>query len=1233
MRAAPRFYGLVLAAVMAAATTAGAIESPTSYGEVARVDTPILRVPQAETPPTIDGTMEEGEWEDASAWTCFWYDYAQADFRFLAPIQTQLQVYSTYDRENIYFAYTSPVYPENSWLKAKGRFPDVVGHPLYGILWDDHIELEVRPVADNVEGFRRGLFKWIINPTASTSDQYWSQNRGPGQTWQSRATVRCGVTGKRWVLEIAIPLENMVTGNYAGKDKQGRPIVPLPPPPETAYRVWFTRAIGGNGPFFNASDAHVWNTTKTKLVLDPAAVGFQINELGPIMEDVIDVQLTMKNHNSRSETVRIGFFVESDEGLIYSSYDAPELNDGLVELVPGEVRKVRLQQPFPGIARDGNALWVDVRSAGNPAKVLFRTRLVPFHSMEGGAVMRGEEVWSFRERRIEIIRELRPPRRDFDWWYNYNGYTFEDAEERDYLVLDPENPRISSVIDIGMYGATEEAQKAVEAKLLFMEAWGQEKTILEADQRFRGDFSIAVHKLPKLTAGKQYRISLLLFDRNKRIVGERNTEPFTYVEQEWQGNDIGLDDVVWEPFTPMEPGEKGFETLKHSFEVGESGLPAQVRIKPDPRDLPLEKRGQDAKLSDAELVALGRGPQVRSPWRLEAVVGGQRVKAEITQPAKLVRTWKSELEYASAMKVGPVDVQLRTQYDCDGAMHVRMTYSGGGQSIDALELVAPVDGQVDVVNSALYGGGMTGADIWEVSLPDAEGVVWDSATLELPELYYTRFVPWMFFGSGDRGWSWYCDSDENWMIEPEGSTMTLERDKQGKVTWRVKFVNHAVQVKGRRTIEFTVLTHPSKPKPDDYREIAWFFRGDTWARGYMIEPIILSPDELRKQWRFAAGAPKDTPDAERTTFRKDTAPWNRFGRWRNIGVTPEMNKHFEQKAVYYLARQIREGRRTGYWWDEYWPTYRSTNLATGDAHVRDAEAIGEKELPWQDGWLTGYQRNTFKRLARVWKEENVPQRNFLWANNSATLLESCAWDTQWVEECGAAHRSFEVDGVVQYPASLCTYMAHNYTGLICRISPDVIVALNGDDKRLDRQLLGRALLHDIGVGFEGPHGYFVHKEQAIRLFDGLREFGFFDDDQTEKIPFWRNDVVTVEGPEKVYCSVYRRALDGDRKGCKAMIVLMNEMDEHVDVTVRLADVKRVLGGANTLTVGAVQDDVAVPEGLGDWWKDLAGRDAARPAMMDVENGAVVDGSNAETYGPVRVRMHDFRVLYVEHEAK
>ena len=1198
--------------------TAPAAETPSSYGEPAKVDNPILRIPYMRKAPEIDGVLAPGEWEDAGALSCFWYDYTQADFRFMAPMQTQLQVYGAFDKEFLYLAYSSPVYPENSWLKARARFPDVIGHPLYGLQWDDHLELELRPFADLAKGFQLGLFKWFINPINTYSDQYWTINQGEGKSWKSQMKARSQSTGKRWVVELAIPYTAFVTGNYDAKDATGRPLVPLPPADGTVYRSWFTRAIGGNGDFFIAYDAHIWNTTKNQLVFDSQAPSFQVNELGPIMEDVIDLSVTVKNHADKSQTVRLGFFVESAEGLIYSSYAAPELKEGLLELVPGEVKKLRLRQPYPGISTDGNVLWFDVRAAGNPAKILYRTRLVRFHSMDGGVL---KDI-PFRQRRVECITALRPPRKDFDFRWDFSSYT----------------KRISAVVDLGIHGASEEAKSAKEAKLSVLKNNADEDVLLEKTAPVNGDFATFLFDVPKLTDGESYKLSLLLFDANKRIVGEENGEPFKYKIEPWMNTKTGTDDVVWEPFTAMQATATGFSTLKHEVTVSDAGLPAQLIIKPDARDLPLERRAAPAMVTPAELEAAGRGPQLRAPMRLEVIVGGQRLPAQATAKAKLVRTWKSELEYQAQLQIGPVPAMLTVRYDCDGSLHGRLVYGGPtAAQVDALELVTDLSGPVDMAFSASDGGGMAAADVWDCGLPEKPGVVWDLAKMEPLELFYSRFTPWFWLGSGDRGFSWFSVSDQGWLLDRAGTSMIVERDAAGKVTWRVKFVNHPVAVQGEHEVTWSLLVHPAKPKPAKYRLHAWQYRSG-WSEGYAVEAMDLSDQYLKDRWRHAASAPKDLPYEKANTWRKDDPPWNRYGRWRNIGTCPELDQIWQDKGSFHYERHIRIGRRMGGWMDEYWPEmHPSNNLAMGNAYLRRPEDVGPNEIPWQRQWLTDYQRGFYKRIGREYARNNVPNRNCTWANNASTFLESFLYDGMLVEECGAGHRAYEVDMVTQFPNTLYRYMAHNFTGLVMRAMADVTPVGPGDDKRLDRQLLGRALLNDIGVCYDGPHGVITHKEQGVRLLSLLTDFGYFEADGTEYLPYWRSGGAVRYGsgePDtaKVYVSVWRRALPNGR-GTKALILLFNENFTPTTLPLTLMDPKRVLGGPNTLNAGQVLGGAGagLTADLQQWWQALAGRDAQAKVLRDAETGEIIPRlpGAAEAYGPLLVPYHDYRLLYAE----
>jgi hypothetical protein len=1214
-----QFFAAALAILGVGLRIVSGVETPTSYGEAARVDTPILRLPFMTKPPTIDGIMAEGEWEDSSSVSGFWYDFGQADFRFMAPPQTQLQLYAGYDKEHLYVCFSSPVYPENSWLKARGRFPDVLSHPLYGMLWDDHHELEIRPFPDITKGFQLGLFRWDVNPIGSVTDWYWSQQGGHDWKWKSGAVIRSQADGKRWVVEYAIPLASFLYGNYAANDAAGKPIVTLPPGDGTIYRAWLVRAIGGNGNFFNVFDQHIWNTTKLELVFDSQAPSFQVNEIGPVMEDTIDVRLTVKNHNTRSETVRLGFFVESAEGLIYSSYNSPDLKDGLLELRPGESRAIRLQQPFPGISRDGNVLWFDVRTAGKPATTLYRTRLIRFHAMEGG-VVRGQ---SFMDRRVNVIQSLRPPRKPFDFRSSFSPYT----------------KRLSAILDTGIDGASEEAKRAVEAKLSVVKDTPAEEEIAQIKAAFHGSFACFLLDLPKLVEGESYKGSVLLFDANQRVVGEDKITPFRYRIEPWQNNTIGKEDRVWEPFTPIQASAGGFDTLKHRVTVSPSGLPAQFEIKADVRDLPLEKRAGGAAIPPGELVEIGRGPQLRSPMRFEAVVDGKRIVAEVVTPSRAVRTGTSEIEYASTLKIGPLEAELATRYDCDGSLHSTLTYgSDKPVKIDGLELVTELAGQVDLLASETGGGGMTGADRWECTLTNGLGVVWDSRCTTM-DLFHGKFIPWVWFGSADRAWSWYCDSDEGWLLDREGSSMDMERDAAGAVTWRVRFVNHPVELKGRRTIAFSVLTHPAKPKPENFRAAAWHYMiGTAWADGYQSETPDVSDETLLKNWRTAASAPKGTPEDQRTTFRKDTPPFHRYGWWRNVQMrTPELDQMWEDKATFVFERFIRLGRRVGWWMDEYFPVAfgRSDNLAMGNAYFRDPSTVETNELPWQSKFLTGYMRDHYKRLSRVFAQNNVPQRQHTWSGAGANMLEPFLWNSVLVEECGAGNRAYEIDLITQFPNSLYRQMGKNYTGLITTLCADVTEATAGDDKRQDRQRLGIALLHDFGVTPNGPHGTVHHKEQAVRLLSALADFGFFEDAGIEKLPFWRNGRTVAMGdkpsPEsQVYVTAYRRPL-ADGKGDKVIFVILNESDGPVELPLKLLDPARLLGGANTLTSGEVLAKAAVPAFFKPAWASLAGPVAASPALMDLETGEVVarQPGAAESYGPVYVPYHDYRVLYAE----
>ncbi|HUU60673.1 MAG TPA: hypothetical protein VMZ50_14125 [Phycisphaerae bacterium] len=612
------------------------------------------------------------------------------------------------------------------------------------------------------------------------------------------------------------------------------------------------------------------------------------------------------------------------------------------------------------------------------------------------------------------------------------------------------------------------------------------------------------------------------------------------------------DDVVWWPFTPVEVKANVLETRKHRITVDPSGLPAQITIKPDPQDLPLAKRDPKAKVTGAELAELGRGPQLRAPMRLEVDVGGTRSAGSVVAAAAPTRQWNSEIEYASKLKVGPIDAELVTQYDCDGAVTVRLTYSATAK-VDSFELVMELGGVVDMACAGLPAGGKPGEVPYEkldVTLSGEEGVIWDSAKDAAAARGGGPLVRYLYVGSGDRGFTWLCDEAKGWALDAKVPAMTLERDKVGQVTWRVKFINHAERVSGRRTVEFALLTHPAKPKEKGFRRVQWL----TWR------------------------APGDRPAGSPKGYRPDSV-----------------------------------------------------------------DGIGRTTLA---------ARKQMKQAARALAAGKADNRTLLWAR-TAQALESCARDAEMTGSAAADMLSREKDNVALYPISLFRFMAATSTGLTARIrSNPAALVRPGDDPRPGRIILGRALLHDIGV----DPGGLVQPLHFVRLVKVLKEFGYFEDDNTEVIPYWRGKHVVRYGEAfetgsefevtkkdpyaRVHVTVYRRpVLDGrgGSRGYHAMFVIMNESDQPVRERLFILDPARVFGGANRLMGSAVVRtyDFSRIEGLvptSDWRKGNVEGIAKWRVLKDLEDGGLVRentsrGRRGEIYGPLHVLPHDYRIVY------
>jgi len=273
------------------------------------------------------------------------------------------------------------------------------------------------------------------------------------------------------------------------------------------------------------------------------------------------------------------------------------------------------------------------------------------------------------------------------------------------------------------------------------------------------------------------------------------------------------------PLPELELSGNKIETARHVITLGPSGLPEQVAIKIDDSEIPLALRGKS--LSDGQLNVLGRGNVLRGPVAVQAVVDEQTVAAEVTQPAEPALK-NGRVVCQSKLKLGPVEVLLNLSYAREGSLHGSLTYEGN--PVEVLELVVPIKSRVDTV----VAGQPVAERVQQYAAGDFavgkdEGLAWGNSAADAKQAGNTPqpgVISRLYVGGGDQGFTWLCNGESGWTVDPKASTMTIERNENLEPSWHIRLVNHAAKL-GRKTVEFALLTHPATSKPADHRRQAW----------------------------------------------------------------------------------------------------------------------------------------------------------------------------------------------------------------------------------------------------------------------------------------------------------------------------------------------------------------------------------------------------------------------------
>jgi hypothetical protein len=301
--------------------------------------------------------------------------------------------------------------------------------------------------------------------------------------------------------------------------------------------------------------------------------------------------------------------------------------------------------------------------------------------------------------------------------------------------------------------------------------------------------------------------------------------------------------------------DRTVRTARHRIALAETGLPAQIVIEHAADELPLELRGRRGRVPADLLRQIGRGEQLASPIRIEAVVEGEPVAAKPAAAAKIARR-DGAVHCAAKLAAGPVGVALDLRYGAGGGLSGTIAYQAAGGRIDELALVVDLAGMVDTVVPGEPAGQETRAiPRGRFDVPPGDGLVWGNALADAGDA--NRAAPGVparcFVGSGDRGFTWLTDESAGWVVDPSASVMTLRRDEGGRVRWRIRLVNHPAAIKGQHKVSFALLTHPARYRRDGRRRAEWLAPG-------AADATCAHPDATVSGYRRAG--PRDTLRAD-----------------------------------------------------------------------------------------------------------------------------------------------------------------------------------------------------------------------------------------------------------------------------------------------------------------------------------------------------------------------------------
>ncbi len=507
----------------------------------------------------------------------------------------------------------------------------------------------------------------------------------------------------------------------------------------------------------------------------------------------------------------------------------------------------------------------------------------------------------------------------------------------------------------------------------------------------------------------------------------QDERPYPAKGYAWENNQLGMDERVPKPWTPLHYDGENVECWGRRFSFGRGALPTQIT----------------SQKHDLFVTA----PKIE--WRVDGrdvITGaGGQLEQGVKSDHKSVRSWKST--------VGSHQVSITTSLEYDGFLHVALRLvPKGTATIERLALTFTMPR-----NQATMMNHFEEYD-FELQHVNHDNVLGTASRIVKP--ISMAFTPSVWIGNHEVGIEWSCESNAGWapMNSSEAIQIVHGRDH---TMLKVNVITNPRRTEEPFELSFALMPTPAKPRADGWRrlrlttamsETAGFEKEDRvfgFAMGLPVKyrglPLMLSQSEkatneiaaLRRvavknhagfiPYGSLYGMPALLPDGE----WKDYAPTWRVNpnggsvanvNWGNALGLPKgaesliyvcpTQRSFQDFLVWQYVQALEQDHINGVYFDVSEPNY--TCVSPGHQHA------GSHERGWQYFPLFS-QRRLMQRLYVACRDRDP---GFL-------ITQHCAMQS--------AVTSTFTDVVIKGEALNRTFKQKHYTPAIAQTDPTAYV--------------------------------------------------------------------------------------------------------------------------------------------------------------------------------------------------